>query len=423
MKVKKAFHLALNLLMHSKLRSWLTIIGIIIGIASVVSIMAISQGAQKQLEERLNSLGADIITVSPGFSRAMGGGGSFREPEGGGGSSATSTQKNLTSKDVLVLKNTQNVEYVMGTVSAKVDMSYLGKTATVSMTGVDEDVWKYITTDKILSGRFLTQGDAYSAVLGGNLVKNTFEGKITLNNKITLEGRSFTVVGILEEGNNAYIPVDVARDISDDIGEKEFNSIQVKIADVQISNDTVNDMTKRLMLSRGILKEKDRDFSVSNPRAFQETMLATIQTASLFLGAIAAISLIVGAIGIANTMFTSVLERTRDIGIMKALGAKNWEILLIFLLNSGLIGLVGGVGGILLGTAVSTTISSMAGVTSGGGGRGGPMGMMMFGSSSNVTLSIVLIALFFSVVVGMIAGAIPAYKASKLNPVDALRYE
>lgn len=170
MRLKKSFQLALNILLHSRLRSWLTILGIVIGIAAVVSIVSISQGAQKQLEERLGSLGADVLTISPGFSRAQGFGGGFREGLGGlpgGESSSNEEQKNLTSKDVLVLKNIDNVKSVMGQVSAKGDLKYSSKTASVSITGVDTFVWKDITTEEIDEGRFLTTGDSYSVVLGG----------------------------------------------------------------------------------------------------------------------------------------------------------------------------------------------------------------------------------------------------------------
>jgi len=182
-------------------------------------------------------------------------------------------------------------------------------------------------------------------------------------------------------------------------------------------------ITNRLMLSRGILQAKKQDFSVSNPAAFQQTIQQTLGTMTLFLGAIAAISLLVGAIGIANTMFTSVLERTNDIGIMKAIGARNKDVLSIFLLNSGLIGFIGGLGGVILGSIASTLVSSAAGIgTSVAGGRGsGGLGNL-FGSSY-VSPGLIIGVLLFSVAIGMIAGIIPAIRASKLSPVDALRYE
>lgn len=421
MKLRKALHLALNILIHSKLRSWLTIIGIIIGIGSIVAIISVSEGAQKQLQDRLSGLGADILTVSPGFSRAGGPGGSFRGPAGED-SSTTTTTKNLTSKDVLVLKNVPNVKYVLGLVSSRDTLSISGQTATVSITGVDETVWKHVTTDTLTSGRFLSGGDTYSVVLGGNLVTNTFKGKINLNNKVIIAGKAFNVVGIETEGNGVYIPIAIARQIlsTTDVGNVKFNSIQVKIADVDLSDQTVNDTTAALMLSRGILNDNKKDFSVTSPKAFQQTMTSTLNSLSLFLGFIAAISLVVGGIGIANTMFTSVLEKTREIGTMKAIGAENKDIMLIFLFNAGLIGLVGGIGGVIVGTFASVYVGMLGGISTGGG----PGGIgRFFGSSAIVSPEVMVFAILFSMLVGMIAGAIPAYRASKLNPVDALRYE
>ncbi|MCK9568147.1 ABC transporter permease [Candidatus Pacearchaeota archaeon] len=415
MKLKKSFQLAWNILIHSKLRSWLTIIGIIIGIAAVVSILSISTGAQDQLEDQLGSLGADILTITPGFSKAMGGMGF----SGGGGppgmfeDSSDEDSENLTSRDITVVKSIDNVDVVMGTVSSSGDLTYLSKTASVSVTGVDEKVWSEITTDELSSGRFLTNGDTYSIVIGENLATQTFED-IPLNSKVTIEGKTFKVVGILESGNGVYMSIETARDVFDDIGEKEFDSISVKIEDVELSDETVENIETKLMQSRGILNEDEKDFSVSNPSTMQETMQETMSTMSIFLGAIAAISLIVGGIGIANTMFTSVLEKTREIGIMKAIGTKNKDILLIFLINSGLIGLVGGLGGIILGTIGAGLIGSMTSST------GGITSMF---SNTAVTPGLLIFALFFSMAIGMIAGVIPAYRASKLKPVDALRYE
>ncbi|MBS3162875.1 ABC transporter permease [Candidatus Woesearchaeota archaeon] len=412
MKLKKTFSLALNILLHSKLRTWLTIIGIVIGIGAVVSILAISQGAQDSLEEQLGNLGADIITISPGASRAMGGGSEFRD-FGGREFTELTSSKNLTNKDVLVLKSTANVEDVMGEVSGQGDISFASKTLSTQITGVNTDVWVDITTETLSSGRFLNQGDSYSIVIGDK-VATSFDTEITINSKVTIEGKTFQVVGMIENGNGIYMPIEIARTTIEDIGEDEFDSILVKVEDVDLTESTIETITEKLMMARGILDENKKDFSVSSPVQMQESMEETMNTMSLFLGAIAAISLIVGAIGIANTMFTSVLEKTKEIGIMKAIGAKNKDILLIFLIKAGLIGLVGGIGGIILGYIVSGSISYLA-------SAGGGASMML--SNSSISMQSVILVLVFSIIIGMIAGAIPAYRASKLNPVDALREE
>jgi putative ABC transport system permease protein len=423
MRLKKSFQLAWNILIHSKLRSWLTIIGIVIGIAAVVSIVSISIGAKQQLENNLGNLGADILTLSPGFSKARGEMGFWGGGEGPGRFdeqiSSESETKNITSKDVAIVRTLDNVDIVTGIVSLNGDLTYLTKTASVSVTGVDGNLWAEITTEEIESGRMLTSGDTYSIIVGNNLAKIIFDN-LPINAKVTIEGKTFKVVGILESGNGVYMPIEIAREVFDDIGEEEFDSVLIKIEDVELADDTVTAIEERLMMSRGILSEDDKDFTITNPSAMQETMNETLNTMSIFLAAIAAISLLVGAIGIANTMFTSVLEKTREIGIMKAIGARNKDILSIFLINSALIGFTGGLGGIILGIFGSGLISSMTSTTSSTGVKGGMTSMF---SNTAITPSLLIGALLFSIIIGMIAGAIPAYRASKLKPVDALRYE
>lgn len=426
MKFKKSFQLALNMLLHSKLRSWLTIIGIIIGIAAVVSIISISLGAQQQLKARLSGLGADVLTISPGVQRAFGagfGGGGFGGGGSTGSSSSASSVKNLTERDITAIKSVSNVKYALGQISGQADVTYLSKTAKKSqITGVDISVWKDVTTATLSSGRFLTKGDAYSVVIGSRMATSVFSKEIPINSKIIIGGQSFNVVGITSEGSGIYMPIDIARTILEDKNNKNFDSISVKIKDVNLANQTVTDITNKLMLLHGILQESKKDFTVSNPAEMQATIQQTMNTMTLFLGAIAAISLLVGAIGIANTMFTSTLEKTREIGVLKAVGARNRDILSIFLINAGLIGFVGGFGGVVIGVIASALISSLAGISTSttGGARGG---LSLLTSSSAINLPLIFGALFFAVIIGMIAGAIPAYRASKLNPVDALRYE
>jgi putative ABC transport system permease protein len=418
MRLKKSFQLAWNILIHSKLRSWLTILGIVIGIAAVVSIVSISVGAEQQLEEGLGDLGADILTITPGFSKArgmtgFGGGGS--PPGMSGEANSEQETKNLTIKDVNVIKTIANVDYVMGSVSSQGEMTYSGKTTSVRVTGVEGNVWKEISIEEIESGRMLIGSDTYSIIIGSGLSNSIFD-EIPLNSKVTIEGKSFKVVGILNGGNSVYIPIETAREVFEDIGEDEFDSISVKIKDVELAEDTVLAIEEKLMMSRSILNEDEKDFTVTNPSAMQETMQETMKTMSIFLGAIAAISLIVGAIGIANTMFTSVLEKTKEIGIMKAIGAKNKDIMKIFLINSALIGFVGGLGGVIFGVFGSELIGSMV-----SSNTTGSMGRML--GNTAITWGLLIGALLFSIIIGMIAGAIPAYRASKLKPVDALRYE
>ncbi len=420
MRFNKSLKLAVNILVHSKLRSWLTIIGIVIGIAAVVAIVSIGEGMQQSVESRLGGLGADIITVSPGGGRASA---SFRGGHGGGmpGSTATAaTAKNLTKKDVLVLQSVEGVEFIQGIVSGRGEVYYLGEKATVSVDGVDPLVWKEMTTSELESGRFLGPSDYNVVIVGSRIAEDTFKQPLALNRMITIEDKAFKIVGILKESggfggddNKIIMSIKAARDTLEDVGSDEFDSITLKAANTDDVDQIMEEADKKLMISRH-LTEKEKDFRISSAKSTQETMSDITQTMTLFLGAIAAVSLLVGAVGIANTMFTSVLEKTKEIGIMKSIGAKNSDIMMIFLLNSAIVGLVGGLLGICLGTGISSLLPLL-------GMR--MMGMGREGMTTVITPMLLIYALLISIGIGMVAGVIPAYRASKLKPVDALRYE
>lgn len=347
--VWKTYKMGLNMLIHSKLRSWLTIIGIVIGVAAVVAIISMGEGMQ----ESLSNIETDIITIS------LGGGG----PPGSGGGGTTETQ-NLTSKDISAITLVDNIDAISGTVSGRGEVYYLGEKASVTIEGVDPLSWKKITSSELSVGRFLESSDYASVVIGSGLVEDTFKQHIGVNRMITIEGKTFKVVGILEEsgtmgGNDRTIimPIKSVRDILDGVGNNEFDSITVKVTDDSLLEETMEKIEERLRLLRHVT-ERTQDFSVSSSQSMMETVSETTESMTLFLAAIAAVSLLVGAVGIANTMFTTVLEKTREIGIMKAMGAKNRDILSIFLFNSILVGVVGGTFGILLGIFASGFMST-----------------------------------------------------------------
>ncbi|MFH1211269.1 MAG: ABC transporter permease [archaeon] len=423
MRVSKSVKLAYNILSHSKLRSWLSIVGIVIGVASVIAIMSLGTGMQLALEQRLGTLGADVITISPGFSRASGGQAGFRIRDDTGGSTGTTVQ-NLTNKEVQALKLVPNIAYIQGVVSKRADIGYLDETTTSTVKGVDTKVWKDMETTGLEAGRYLSQGDKNVAVIGYNVATERFKQDIPLNRQITIEGKPFRVVGILKasEGlgiggqtsSTVYIPIETARTTLEDVGTKEFTSIEIRVKDTNLIDDTLTQIESRLMLVRAV-NERTKDFSVTSVKALQETIASTLSTMTLFLSAIAAISLLVGAVGIANTMFTTVLEKTKEIGIMKSIGAKNRDVLLMFLFNSGMVGLAGGILGGLIGIGASYLMSRF--ILS-----GLDLGRVSLGSAvvNPQTLALVL---GLSLFIGIMAGIIPAYRASKMNPVDALRYE
>jgi putative ABC transport system permease protein len=412
MRIQKSFKLAVNILLHSKLRSWLTIIGIIIGVAAIVAIVSIGKGAQASVQSRLGGLGADLITVSPGFQRASGNFGGF----GGGDRNTVLSSKNLTDKDIQVIKSIDGVLFINGIVNGRADVNYLAETATLSVQGVDPFAWKNIITTDIASGRYLNNGDANVIVVGNTVATKTFKQQLAVNNVLSIDSKLFKIVGILQtsgsggDDNRIFMPIDDARDILNKSGTN-YDSITIKAASTDIVNALVNETDQKLMLSRHV-SGKTKDFTVTSSQATQQRVQDVTSTFTLFLTAIAAVSLIVGAVGIANTMFTSVLEKTKEIGIMKAIGARNSDIMTIFLLNSALVGFVGGLLGISVGSLLSSLLPKIL-------GRIGPGGSV----STIIPISLLVEALVVSILIGMVAGAIPAYRASKLRPVDALRYE
>jgi putative ABC transport system permease protein len=414
MKINKCFKHAFNMVLHSKLRSWLTITGIVIGVAAVIAIVSIGAGMQQSMNAQLNALGGDIVTISPGFERG-GGGGFDRGGGGGGGSSgpqAVTKEIVLARSDLQALKGLPDIALIDTNIRGSVDIYYLGKKGKVSITGVDQSIWSQITLTKIKIGRMLDAADQNVIVVGGRLAASYFDQPLGINKMVMINGSAFRVVGILDDqSNSVYMPIQMAYQVIPEKTNGIYDTFVVKIKDENLLDETITKIQDKLMTARHVTAKK-MDFSISSRKEMQQTRADTMSSMNTFLLAIAAVSLIVGSIGIANTMFTSVLEKTKEIGIMKAIGARNGEILLIFLFNAAFIGLVGGILGIILGTILSGYMPALMG--------GLPLGR---GGAAIVTFNSIAMALSVSVSVGILAGIIPAYQASKLRPVDALRYE
>ncbi|MAF13805.1 MAG: ABC transporter substrate-binding protein [Parcubacteria group bacterium] len=409
MKFRKCFKHALNMVLHSKLRSWLTIIGIIIGVAAVIAIVSIGEGMQQSIEQQMGSLGGDILTISAGYSRggSMFGRGRMR----GGSTQATGKEVIMGRADLQALKGLADIALIDINIRGQVDISYQGKSGSLSLTGVDQKVWADITTEEIKEGRMLGSADQNVVIIGGTLADSFFSKPVGINKMLTIQNKAFRVVGILDgNSRNIYMPLQMAYQILENKQNGIYDSIIVKVKDEERLDNTIAKIESKLMLVRHVT-EKKKDFTISSSKKIMETRSEMMGSINAFLLAIAAVSLIVGAVGIANTMFTSVLEKTKEIGIMKAIGARNKDILTIFLMNSIIIGLVGGLLGVLLGTILSESMAALIG------------DVRFMRGGTIVTLNSVLMALSVSVTVGILAGFIPARKASKLKPVDALRHD
>ena len=403
--------MGLNMLVHSKLRSWLTIIGIVIGVGSVIGIVSLGDAMEANVQSKLAEMDLTNIFISPGYTKASSNLHGGPPPGMGGGSS---TDSELTDDDIDALQGMDSIQYIAGSISGREEVKYAGETATLSITGVDPQVWKYMTSLKTQSGRLLEPADRYVAVIGSSVASETYDQDIGVNQVITINNKSVRVVGVLEEegmgdDSKIYMPIDGAVELIEDAKEDVYDSITVKAKSEDLIDELTEDIEKKLMVSRHIVQEDDKDFSVTASKSMAESVTEMTGSMTLFLGAIAAVSLLVGAVGIANTMFTSVLEKTKEIGTMKAIGAKNRDILMIFLFNSAMVGLVGGILGVILGSFVSSGLQAMMGSDMTGGG--------------GVRFTLMLEGLALAVLIGVISGVVPAFRASKLKPVDALRYE
>ena len=385
-----------------RLRSLLTMIGIFIGIAAVVSLISLGQGLGQTISEQFEQLGGDKIMISPGT-----------------GFGAFSSQV-LTQDDLDVVQKAQGIDIATEMYYSSGKISFKGESKSTYIIGLPTDDTAKIITDmqnfEAEKGRDLKEGDKYKITIGWRLWnKDFFEKSVDLRDKIQINGDDFEVIGLIKKiGNPAddaqvYIPIETAKEIFN--AEDEISMIYAQVKKGYDPDKVAEEVKEDLRDSKN--EEKGAEsFSVQTFENILETFNSIFGVVQAVLIGIAAISLLVGGIGIMNTMYMSVMERTKEIGVMKAIGAKNSHILQIFLIESGIYGLIGGGIGVLIGIGIAKLVEIIA---------ANYLGTNLL--QAYISLPLILGALGFSFIVGVISGVAPSYQASKLNPVEALRYE
>jgi len=410
MNDKELAVLAFNSLQHRSLRSWLAILGIVIGVASIISLISISVGMNDQITKNLGGLGANIITITSGAARAdrgggFGGGGAPPGAAAFGGSGSSSA---ITFREADALRRVAGVAKLDARVQGNARVSYGVRNTSVSIIGTEPSTFPASSGAVISQGRTLGTGDDSSAVIGYSVASQTFNASM-LNQRIKIGGSLFRVVGILNSSGTSFGGPDRSIFISQKAAKKLFNktesvsSVVVVAADGSNPDTVAAALTKELQSLHRVTNET-QDFTVTTATTLTSTLSSVTNTLAIFLGGIAFISLVVGMIGVMNAMFTSVLEQTRYIGLLKALGTRSFTIVKLFFYEAVALGIIGGLLGVALSFAGSAILAG-------------------FGLPSRITPELIAFGLFVSTFFSAISGVFPAFNAANVAPVEALRYE
>jgi macrolide transport system ATP-binding/permease protein len=405
-RIKDYFVQAWRALIGNKMRSVLSILGVMIGVASLISMMAVGSGAQKAIEDQVAGLGSNLLMVSPGASQR------------GGISSETGARMRLYHEDIDDLKkNVSGIAAISGYANGRAQVVANGKNYNTRLEGVSVD-YAEMRNSQPESGRFFTEtenAEKKRVVLLGKTVIKEIYGNTDFNpigEFIKINRIDFQIIGVLpmkgssgfrDEDDKIITPLNTA--MYRVIGSENLNNMDVQVKENTDMQEVADEITQRLLFTHRFKASNTDAIRVRNMAEIQETMSSMASSFSLLLGAIAFISLLVGGIGIMNIMFVSVSERTKEIGLRKAIGANNADILFQFIIESVFVCCAGGIIGILFGSGVSLIISKAAGWT------------------TDVSPFSVGLAFCFSAFTGLIFGVWPARKASLLNPIEALRYD
>ena len=391
--------MSLDSLKHRKTSSILTVLGIVIGITAIISLLSIGEGFQYSIETQLQAVGSDKIMVMAASEGVMMGG-LFGE--------------GLNDKDRDMIQKINGVEVAVGTLFKPLPMEFKKESLINNVIGIkNEDAENMFTQMKVFEineGRYFKPNEKGVAVLGKGAAEDVFEKEPTIGDTVAIKGVNFKIIGVLKStanrvrDNSIFIPMNQLRDMTDT--KDSLSIIFAKVPNLDKIEEIADEIEEELDDEYG-----EGFYEATTSQQLLESVSSIFSVISFVLGGIASIALVVAGVGIANTMFTSVMERTKEIGVMKAIGATNFDIIQIFLVESAMLGLLGGIIGILLGVFISYGITLAAGDSLG----------VTF--KATVTNEMILFSLGFSLAVGILSGIFPARRAAKLQPVEALRYE
>lgn len=401
---KESFLMAWASLIANKLRSLLTMLGIIIGVAAVIALVSIGNGVKQDIEDSISSLGSNLLVVLPGAPRMPG----ARPSQG--------SMKSLKISDYEAIAKLEGVKAASPMTNGSYVVIYQNKNWTTSVAGVNSN-FQDVNNWTMTSGRFFSDKNVQNrervAVVGQTVVKNLFADEDPVGKEIRVKNIPFRVIGVLKSKGNGtmgndqddtvLIPYTTSMERVE--GIDYLRRVYVVAKDDEGIDRLQADIENLLRVRHNIKDTNLDDFNIQNMKSIMETVAQTTGTFTLFLGAVAAISLVVGGIGIMNIMLVSVTERTREIGVRKALGATYSVIVTQFLIEAVVISLMGGFIGIAFGIGASKVIG------------------MVSGMSTIVSVPTIIMSFAFSMAIGLIFGIYPARKAAKLNPIDALHYE
>ena len=413
MNLMESVRIALRSLAANKLRSALTMLGIIIGVAAVISLMGVGRGATAAIDSQINSMGTNLLFVSPGSTTQS------------GVKTAQGSAQTLTYEDALALLDPDNLPAVAAVapqVEAFGQVVYMSNNVNTRITGVTAD-YGPVRTYPVQDGEFITeahvQAKSLVAVIGANVASSLFEDTSAIGQSIRINNITFKVIGVLtakggsgmgNQDDQILVPITTAmtrlsrtRSGSGNV----ISQISVQVVDAKQMDAAIEQISAVLRERHSI--RYDDDFTVRSQQDMLESATAITGVLTLFLGGVAGISLLVGGIGIMNIMLVSVTERTREIGIRKAIGATRSNVLWQFLTEATILSVFGGLIGVGTGAGIARLISGLS------------VGTMTL--SPVIAADSILLATIFSLAVGVFFGIYPAYRASSLNPIEALRYE